>query len=328
MLTIDGSLGEGGGQVLRTALSFSCMRGVPVRISSIRAGRENPGLRPQHLAVCRLLAEITGAKMEGAQIGSAQLVFEPGKIKEGDYSFDIGTAGACTLLLQAALPVLLSADSACSLRVKGGTHVKGAPTYEYFAEVFLPAIARFGAKCETKMLRLGFYPKGGGEIEIRTEPSEFSGAEFLPEKDGAVNYSIISSGLPAHVAEREEKKILEELNGFRPAGERKDAQSSCQGNSITIWGGCFGASALGERGKSAEKVAEEACGIFLTEAKSGAAVDGRLADQLLIYAAAAGGKSSFSAREISRHLATNAEVLRTSSKRNIILGEEGAVTVL
>ncbi len=328
MLIIDGSMGEGGGQVLRTALSFSCMKGVPVTISNIRAGRETPGLRPQHLTVCKLLAEICGAKMSGAEIGSTKLVFEPGEISGGDYSFDIGTAGSCTLLLQAALPVLLSAGSRCNLRITGGTHVRGAPTYEYFSEVFLPAIAKFGAKCESKLVSAGFYPKGGGEIELRTQPSKFSGAEFLPQEHAGAGYSIISSGIPPHVAEREEKTVKERLSRFLPSGKKHELPSACPGNSLTIWSGCIGASALGERGKSAEKVADEACDSFLAEAGSGAAVDSHLADQLLLYAVVAKGGSSFSTSKFSQHLTTNAEVLRAMGGRNIILGDEGMTRVL
>lgn len=327
MLEIDGSIGEGGGQVLRTALSVACVLGKPIRISSIRAGRENPGLRAQHLTVCRLLAKITGGKLSGADIGSSEITFAPAKISGGDFSFDIGTAGSCTLLLQAALPVLLSAPEPCSLRVKGGTHVRGAPTYEYFSEVFLPAIRRFGAKCESGLVSYGFYPKGGGEIIARTEPSKLSGCKFEQEKCGQARYSIVSSSLPESVAAREEKTLKEALEGkFELQGKAASVPSSCAGNAIAVWSGMHGGCAIGERGKPAEQVAKEACGDFMSGLENGA-VDRHLADQLLIYAALAEGGTGFSVHEFTSHAKTNAEVLRRMTGRNIILGGEGKTEV-
>ena len=328
IIEIDGSCGEAGGQVLRTALSVSCILGKPVKISSIRAGRSQPGLKAQHLAVCRLLAQITSAKMQGAALGSTEIIFEPGEISGGEFSFDIGTAGSCTLLAQAALPVLAHAEKACRLVLKGGTHVAHSPTFEYFSEVFLPAAAKFGMKCGAGMPRAGFYPKGGGEIVLQAEPSALKGALLAPERHEQANYSIVSSGLPPHVAKREEEKIRSALSGRKLEGKRVEAEASSAGNAITVWSGFFGASALGERGKPAEKVAEDACSSFLAESASGAAVDPHLADQLLVYAALAGGKSGFSAPKTTAHLETNAEVLRAMTGRNIMVGSEGRVEVI
>ena len=339
MLEIDGSIGEGGGQVLRTALSVACVLGKPVRITNIRAGRETPGLRAQHLTVCKLLAEITGGKLSGASLGSSEITFSPGKISGGGYSFDIGTAGSCTLLLQAALPVLLCAPVPCSLRIKGGTHVRGAPTYEYFSEVFLPAIGRFGAKCESKLVSHGFYPKGGGEIIVEAHPSVLSGCELADGKGKSARYSIISSSLPESVAAREEKTVKETLGKeFEVQGKSETAASPCAGNAITVWSGTHGGCAIGERGKPAEQVAKGACEDFLSGtgkggaagksgAAGGSAVDRHLADQLLVYAALASGRSAFSSFEFTSHLKTNAEVLRRMTGRNIILGGEGRIEV-
>lgn len=327
MIEIDGSMGEGGGQVLRTALSVACVQKKPIRIYNIRAGRESGGLKAQHLSVCRLLAQITDAKMAGASIGSKEIVFEPGEINGGGYSFDIGTAGSCALLLQAALPVLLAAKHKSALRVKGGTHVRAAPTYEYFSEVFLPASRKFGAKIEARMLAAGFFPKGGGEVEVGVEPSLLHGALFLPEKRKGVRYSVISSSLPPHVAEREEKAIEDALRGYVLSGGKKDAAAACLGNSVTLWSGAMGASALGEAGKKAEAVSQEACNALLSEISSGRALDRHLADQLLLYAALSEGRSSFSTSEFTEHTKTNAEVLRRMTGRNIILAEEGKIEV-
>ena len=327
MLEIDGSTGEGGGQVLRTALSVACVLQKPVKIFNIRKGRDTPGLKAQHLAVCRLLASITNGKMKGAEIGSVEITFEPGEIKGGKYSFDIGTAGSCTLLLQAALPVLLHAEKKSVLAITGGTHVKAAPTFEYFSEVFLPAARKFGVSAEAKMLAAGFYPKGGGLVELCVTPSKLRGASLQPQEHGQVLYSIISSGLPAHVAKREEGKLMELLSGRSVGGKVSEADALSSGNAVTVWGGFFGASSLGEIGKPAEKVASEACEKFLFEEKGGS-VDGHLADQLLLYAALAEGGSSYSASRFSSHLTTNAAVLSAMTGRNIILGEQGKIEVV
>jgi RNA 3'-terminal phosphate cyclase (ATP) len=330
MIEIDGSIGEGGGQVLRTALSLSCILGIGVRISKIRAGRENPGLRPQHLAVVNLLSQISSAKVKGGVIGSSLLDFEPGPLVGGDFKFDIGTAGSVSLLAQAALPVLAHAKGKCSLELIGGTHVKGAPTFEYLSNVFIPAASKFGLKASSALICPGFYPKGGGCIRIDCGPSQFAGAEIKRGQVKKAKFTILSSCLPSHVAEREKQEAEKSLiaAGFEPAGLVSQADASCPGNAVTVFGGMFGGSSIGERGKKAEAVAREACGSFISEAKSGASVDSHLADQLIIYAALAKGKSAFSTSKITSHLSTNADVLRAMTKRNIILGSNGAIEVL
>lgn len=325
MLSIDGSMGEGGGQVLRTALSVSCVLQKPVKITNIRAGRPKPGLAAQHLTACRLLAEISGAKMSGAELGSTEISFSPGKISGGNYKFDIGTAGSCTLLLQSALPVLARAEKPSALEISGGTHVSHSPPFEYLSEVFLPAARRFGVRAEAKMQRAGFYPKGGGKVLLSVEPSGFTGCEIAPERH-PVNYSILSSLLPPHVLAREEQEVKKKFPDA--SGEAREAAASCAGNAITLWSGAFGASALGERGKAAEKVAAEACHELAAGMASGCAVDERLADQLLIYAALAPGKTGFTTPSFSSHLKTNAEVLRLMTGRNIILGGDRSVQVV
>ena len=324
MLEIDGSIGEGGGQVLRSALSLSCVLQRALRIKNIRAGRSKPGIAAQHLAVCKLLSEICGARMDGATLGSTELAFSPGKISGGNYKFDIGTAGSCTLLLQAALPVLAHAEHPSSLEIKGGTHVSHSPTFEYFSEVFLPAVRKFGVHAEAKMQRAGFYPKGGGQVSLAVEPSQMHGCRFEQQK-AQVRYSILSSFLPPHVLQREEEEIRKKIPGC--AGEARAVEASCAGNALTIWSGSFGASALGEIGKPAEKVAGEACAALAQGLESGCAVDAHLADQLLLCAALAGGKSEFSTQVFSSHLRTNADVIRAMTGRNIILGNDRVVRV-
>jgi len=335
MLEIDGSIGEGGGQVLRTALSLSCVLGKPVRISNIRAGRTKPGLQAQHLSVCHLLAKISGAKMEGASLGSTELSFSPGKISCGAYKFNIGTAGSCTLLLQALLPVLLHAKGKSTIEIIGGTHVSHSPTFEYFSEVFLPAAGKFGVRAKAQMQRVGFYPKGNGNVLLEVELSQLAGCAFSSEQ-APVQYSIISSSLPPHVLQREEAEVKKAFPAA--TGTTRAVEADCAGNALTIWNGAFGASALGEIGKPAEKVAQEACAKLAHEMASDvrhgtdsqyvrALVDTHLADQLLIYAALAEGKSEFSTSEFSSHLRTNADVIRAMTGRNIRLGNDRVVSV-
>ena len=324
MLEIDGSMGEGGGQVLRTALSLSCVLQRAVRIKNIRAGRSKPGLAAQHLAACHLLSEICGAKMSGACLGSTALTFSPGKISGGGYKFDIGTAGSCTLLLQAALPVLAHAPRPSSLEIKGGTHVSHSPTFEYFSEVFLPSARRFGIRAEAKMQRAGFYPKGGGQVSLAVEPSRLLGCKFEQQK-AQVRYSILSASLPPHVLQREENAVKKAFP--ESAGAAREVDADCAGNALTVWSGAVGASALGEIGKPAEKVAGEACSALAQGLQSGCAADAHLADQLLLCAALAGGKSEFSTPVFSSHLKTNADVIRAMTGRNIILGNERVVRV-
>jgi RNA 3'-terminal phosphate cyclase (ATP) len=263
--------------------------------------------------------------MSGATLGSTELSFSPGKISGGNYKFGIGTAGSCTLLLQAALPVLAHAGQPSTLEITGGTHVSHSPPFEYFSEVFLPAARKFGVRAEAKMGRAGLYPKGGGKVLLSVEPSEFSGCKFAPKRHPVI-YSIISSMLPPHVVAREEEEVKKAFAGATGAARAVDAD--CAGNAVTLWSGAFGASALGERGKAAEEVAAEACKELAAELESGCAVDMRLADQLLIYAALAQGKTEFTTPSFSSHLKTNAEVLRLMTGRNIILGGDRSVQVV
>ena len=327
MLEIDGSMGEGGGQVLRTALSLSCVLGKPVRISSIRAGRNQPGLKAQHVAVCNLLSNITSAGISGASLGSTAIEFSPGKISGGDYSFDIGTAGSITLLLQAALPVLSHAKRESALTITGGTHVAFSPTFDYFSEVFLPAAAAFGVAAQAKMAQAGFYPKGGGKVEMKVQPSKLQGVSIRPQEHKEAHYSIISAGLPPHVSEREGKKLEHALHGYKLSGANHAVHANSAGNAVTAWSGFLGASSLGESGKPAEKVAGEAAEALLAEIGTGAAVDFHLADQLLLYAAIAEGKTTFATSRFTAHLTTNASVLRLLTGRNIILRDNREVSV-
>jgi len=308
-IEIDGSLGEGGGQILRTSLSLSCMHGVPVRISNIRSGRSAAGLARQHLAVVNALGKISGAKAKGAQLGCTCVEFEPGKIRGGEYEFDIGSAGAVTLLAQAILPVLCNADGESRVVLRGGTHVKGAPFWDYFENVFLGCAGKFGVSVQGKLKQAGFYPKGGGEIELLVKPCTFRSADFLEQGQGKAKCRIYASGLPAHVAQREKDALGLAFGGNAIEIEDIKCKAACPGNAVVIWEDGIGACGLGEIGKKAEDVAKEAASYFLGEKKSGAAIDSHCADQLLLYMGKANGKCSIRTSGISAHLKTNMQVI-------------------
>lgn len=341
---IDGSAGEGGGQVLRSSLSLSCMLGVPVRISNIRAGRSKQGLARQHLAVVNALAKISNARVRGAQLGSTSVEFEPGEVRGGEYEFDIGSAGAITLLAQAILPVLCNAEEESSIVLRGGTHVKGAPLWDYFENVFLECAGRFGVDAQAQMRKAGFYPKGMGEAGLLVKPCKLKGVDFLGRKLGKTMCRVYSCGLPAHVAQREKREIEKMLgetglggqfenSGGCPAsaGDAKNAgfeietiqcDAACAGNAIVIWNGGIGACAVGEIGKKAEDVAKEAAAYFLGEAGSGAAVDSHCADQLLLYMGRANGKCSIRTSAISNHLRTNIQIIEKFKAAEFEVKEE------
>ena len=314
-IEIDGEIGEGGGQVLRTSLTLSSLLGKSVDIKNIRAKRQKIGLMPQHLTVVNALAKITGAKVTDAFVGSTSLSFSPGEIVGGSHRFDIGTAGSISLLAQALIPVLLFSKQPSSLELIGGTHVSHSPTTDYLEQVFLPAISRFGAKASLKANACGFYPKGCGSLSVSVEPhanltgADFSAAQLFGNASGPVHGIIVLQNIPSHVAERESAEIKKH---FPDADiEIKLSRGISTGNAITLWKGPFGASALGAIGKSAESVAKEACDSLSSEIATNSGVDSRLADQLLVYMALARGKSTFSASSLTTHTTTNIAVIES-----------------
>ncbi len=305
MIEIDGSFGEGGGQIVRTAVALSAVTGDPVRITRIREGRKKPGLSPQHVTAISALAAVAEAEIEGSKPGSAEVTFRPGEIRGGERKVDIGTAGSITLLMQCLLPALVFADSPATLTVRGGTDVKWSPTIDYLSQVALPAFAEFGVRARLSCQRRGYYPRGGGVATLKVDPGALRRADLLASGPGGVEGVSHSSNLPQHVAERQSEAAARVLlrAGF-------DAQIRCEtenvpstGSGITLWSDRKGASALGERGLRAEKVGASAAEEMVAELGSKAAVDRYLADQLVPYLALAGG--SYSAPQISRHASTN-----------------------
>jgi RNA 3'-terminal phosphate cyclase (ATP) len=330
MICIDGSQGEGGGQIMRTALSLSALLGLPVTIENVRANRPKAGLRPQHLTAVKALKEISAAEVEGMAVDSRRIVFRPGRVKPGNYFFDVGTAGSVTLILQALLPPLALASGPSRIKLRGGTHVPFSPPYQYLSEVFLPTLGRMGIKIAVRLEKWGWYPKGGGEMEVDIHPAEMLAPLVLdqPWEPEEVKVLCASANLPRHILERESKTI-EALLQERQVTVRfgiQEVPSIGQGNMvfITAWKGqaAAGFSSLGSKGKPAEQVAEEAANSFLAFLDSGAGVDEHLGDQILPYLALAPGHSEILVQSVSSHLRTNLWAVNQLMPSRLTLKEE------
>ncbi len=338
MLEIDGSYGEGGGQILRTALALSIVARKAFRLKQIRAGREKPGLRPQHLLAVRAAAEVSGAAVRGDAVGSSELEFSPKSCKVGEFRFELSTAGAATLVLQTVLPPLALAGAPSRVFLRGGTHVPWCPPFDYLADVFLPAVARAGVRARATLGRAGFYPKGGGEIEAAVEPvappslpvpvpvpgSVPEGAErvglapIVLDRRGPlrrIEVRALISNLPSHIAQRECDragrvlgKVAAEAGAELDVGVRR---LPAEGPGTMVFalasfedGTAAGFDALGELGKPAERVAEEAASALCAFLASGASVDPHLCDQLIPYMALAAGRSRILTSELTEHART------------------------
>lgn len=318
MLTVDGSHGEGGGQVLRTALSLAAVRGQDVTIESIRAGRPKPGLQRQHLTCVRAVAELGAADVEGAEIGSQRVVIRPGTLEGGEFIFEVGSgAGSAMLILQTILPPLCFAPRPSRVTIRGGTHNPWAPPFDYIDRVFLPTVAQLGVRARASLRTAGWYPKGGGEIVLEVTPVTGLAAADWSDRGAleGVDFLCVRSNLPAHVAERQcstARQRLADAGAPVHVMERELASIGPGTMSLAVArcrGGIAGFSALGERGKPAEKVALEACEALLRFLRSGAALDEHLADQVLLYAALADGETRFTTPSLTQHLLTNVWVI-------------------
>jgi|UniRef100_A0A7C5EMH2 RNA 3'-terminal phosphate cyclase (ATP) len=314
MLCLDGSYGEGGGQIVRTSLSLAALLGEAVRITNIRAGREKPGLRAQHLTAVRAVAQVTGGELEGATLGSRDLTFRPRAPRGGNYVFDvgevIGSAGSVTLVLQTLLPPLLAAREPTTMTLRGGTHVPWSPPVHYIMQVFLPALAELGGRVTLSLNRWGWYPRGGGEIKVTVAPaSGFSGQQWLTPPEPA-GFRGLSAGcrVPEHVIHRQARRLKERLGKDFPITE-VTAEGLDPGSFVFIYGPRAGFHALGARGKPAEQVADEAAAAFDRFKARQAALDRHLADQVVLYLALARGPSAFTTEEVTRHLLTNIWVI-------------------
>lgn len=317
MIELDGSHGEGGGQILRTALTLSMITGIPFRIERIRARRSKPGLLRQHLTAVNAAAQICGAQVQGAAPGSQALSFVPGKIRGDDYRFAIGTAGSCTLVLQTLLPALWFADAPSTLRISGGTHNPAAPPLDFLSRSWLPLLLRMGVEMAIELLRHGFYPAGGGELYARVCPvSALQSFELLERGELRVaRVMAIVVGVFVEVAKCELAELDLQLGGV--LGELQQELRALPsregpGNALLVElqyreiTELF--TAFGEKGLPAEVVANRVAKLARHFHDSTAVVGEHLADQLVLPLALAGA-GSFTTVRVSSHLQTNVEVI-------------------
>lgn len=328
MIAIDGSYGEGGGQILRTSLALAALTGRPLRMENIRAGRKNPGLAAQHLTAVRAAAQVCRAEVEGDTLGSRTLIFRPtAPPQPGEYTFDVrearqgGSAGAVSLVFQTIHLPLSHATGESQVTLRGGTHVPWSPPVHYLLHIYLPTLAQLGYQARLDLRQWGWYPVGGGEVYIEITPNPTAILPHSPPYQGGIDWTqrgdlkrvwgiAAVSNLPAHIPQRMADRARKLL-------ERKGIQASieprCQGGP-GIGAGIFlfaeyervraGFSALGEKGKPAEKVAEEACHDLLAHRDSGQALDTHLADQVVLPLALSGRPATFTTCRISAHLLT------------------------
>ncbi|POA47127.1 RNA 3'-terminal phosphate cyclase [Pseudomonas sp. MPR-ANC1] len=326
VIELDGAIG--GGQVLRSALSLSMVTGRAFRIKQIRARRSRPGLLRQHLTAVLAAAEVCGAKTLGAELGSQALSFEPGAIRGGDYQFAIGTAGSCTLVLQTLLPALLRAPEASRVRISGGTHNPLAPPTDFLTRSWLPLLRRMGANIELDLLRHGFVPAGGGEIEARVQPSALVRMD-LCERGAAISSraSALTAGLAPVVAERELDRVSRRLSLPADALQQVTLDPARGPGNVLLLEYAFEHvtevfSAFGQVSLRAEKVADAAINQAADWLHSGAAVAEHLADQLLLPMALAGG-GSFTTPRMTEHLHSNIAVIEQFLPISVECLEEG-----
>jgi RNA 3'-terminal phosphate cyclase (ATP) len=350
MIVIDGSYGEGGGQILRTSLALSATTGQPVRLERIRAGRRKPGLMPQHLTAVRAAGRVCNAYVEGDKLDSQTLAFHPRSAPQaGAYTFDVaqaargGSAGSVSLILQAVLlPLAMAEGGPSEVTLLGGTHVAWSPPYDYIKRVYLPALARLGITAKVSIKNWGWYPIGGGRIQAAIQGPGSGAALPIPDPSLAgqnlrergallrVRGLSASSNLPKHIRTRQEGAALQALrsNGVNARIEVADAPSKGQGTIVFLWAESenisAGFTALGERGKPAEQVAGEAADDLLNYLRGNAALDCYLADQLVLPLALAAGPSEFTTESVTAHLLTNAWAVNQFFPGRVrVEGEEG-----
>ncbi len=316
MITLDGSSGEGGGQILRSALSLSVLTGQPFTIKNIRAGRKKPGLLRQHLTAVQAAAEIGGADVSGVALGAMELTFKPTTRRAGTYAFAVGTAGSAMLVLQTVLPTLLTASAPSTLTLGGGTHNPAAPPFDFLAKAFLPLLARMGARVDATLVRPGFYPAGGGEVTVAITPVEKLSPLELRERGAHRATTAVAriSALPRNIAHRELEVMVAALELDKSArlldeittaiGPGNIAQVIVESEHVTeVFTG------FGERGVSAEAVAHQAAKEAREYLRTDAPVGTHLADQLLLPLAMARG-GAFRTLEPTPHTLTNCEVIQ------------------
>ena len=319
LVKIDGSHGEGGGQILRTAISLSAISGKPIEVTNIRVNRTNPGLRPQHLAGIKIIADLFHAKSENLKVGAEWIRFSPSdKFEGGSIKFDIGTAGSIPLILMTVVPAVSLSNNSLQIEVTGGTDVKASPTIDYIKHIVAKSYLSIGPKFSVDVLKRGYYPKGGGIVQCTVKPCKTpSTIELLAT--GYLEPKIISvcSQLPVHVAKRQISSALIAL-------EKKDIRCSnytasietsiSPGSSILVYSAAdfglyVGGDSIGELGKRAESVGTEAAMRFLDSTLAQATVDPFLADMLVLPLALSKGRSRYRVAQVTQHLLTNLHIV-------------------
>ena len=350
MLKIDGSIGEGGGQIIRTSVAMSAITGEPIKITNIRANRPNPGLGAQHFSAVDAAAKLCDAKVSGLKIGSKEVVFKPDSLKGRKLNIDVGTAGSVTLILQALMIPATYLDGEIIINIRGGTDVRWSPPIDYLRFVTLPILRKFGYIGEVVLLKRGFYPKGGGKIKVKIKGIKKLKKINLNNRGyfkGICGISHAHTNLKkAEVAKRQMKsarpllfnelsKLIDkntnfdfdfDLNFIKIKQEYPDTLS--YGSGITLWAEfentIIGADSLGERGKRAEIVGYEAAQNLIKEINSGGCVDKYMADQVIPYIALSG--DSVKVSEITKHARTNVKIVNkfgfdVKIEGNVIFGD-------
>ena len=315
MLEIDGSYGEGGGQILRTAISLSTLTKKPIKVKNIRANRSNPGIKPQHYISIHSIKELCNAEVKGLEIGSPALTFKPGDFKGGNYKFEIGTAGSITLAFQAIILGSLKTKEPVTIQLTGGTDVKWAPSWDYFQHVFLRLLQKIGVSVNARLIKRGYYPRGGGEATItinpckNIQPLKLDKLQEYTEVYGIVNIA----NLPDHISTRIQHATIKTLlkSDLKTTLDVEQTESLSPGTGITLWtetdDTILGSTLLGERGLLSEEIGKNAATNLLNEIEAESTLDVYAFDQLLPYMALAkeNGSSSCIVKNISNHAQTN-----------------------
>lgn len=315
MIEVDGSYGEGGGQILRTSIAMSAVTSQPLRLLNIRANRPNPGLAPSHITSIDAVAQIADAEVEGLYPGSKEIVFKPRQLVGGDFEFDVGTAGSISLVLQACLVPAALSRQMVRLDIRGGTDVKWSPPIDYMRLVFAKMLDRLGVSCEIEVQSRGFYPEGGGRVSAEVSPAKL--VPLVLDSPGsilAVDGIAYAQNLPDHVVERTKHAALKRLVGVPIVRIDSDLRKGhSTGAGIVLAATCentvLGESVLGERGVRAERLGEDCSSNLIETMHSGATVDDHMLDQILPYLALAGGRSLVVAEELTTHAETNMRVI-------------------
>lgn len=330
MRTVDGAMGEGGGQVLRTAAALAVACGEPVEVVDVRANRSNPGLAAQHAAALRGLETLAGGTFEGVEVGSDRVVVDPGRPTSKTVRVDVGTAGSVTLILECLMLAGLGADGPVRIEAVGGTDVRWSPPWDLFAHVFLDHLDAMGLAPEARLERRGHYPEGGGRVAVSVEPATPTVPDLTPpDRRERVAGTVHLTGLPDHIADRMRTEALQHLveTDNRIEIDRTDGSTGC---GISLWSPArprLGAAALGEKGVPAEEVARDAVEKLRAELAVPVTTDVRTADQILPFLALADGPSSLVVREVSGHLSTLARLLPRLDVADVRIDGSGPATV-